>query len=172
MRVLLGKILSVLVCGIMAGASALATAGVNTCQGVWPEPFPAGQSFLLNDPRSGLMLYIESDGRHMAAIAREGKVLWHRNLFDDPRLERMFPPPPQIEGEPPVSAEEWHRHMHSYVGHLTIDRIEIEPDCALHYIDHDLPPQLRGHYIRTGSGTHVFYLLDAKTGDFQMEEVN
>jgi hypothetical protein len=118
------------------------------------------------------MLHVESDGRHMSAITRNGMILWHRNLFDDPRLEYVFPAPPQIEGEPPVSGGEWRRHMRSYVGHLSIDRIGVEPDCALRFIDHDLPPQFRGHYIRAGSGTHIFWLLDANTGDFQLEEIN
>jgi outer membrane protein assembly factor BamB len=38
------------------------------------------------DPSSGIVLYLESDGRHMAAISREGKLLWHRDLFKDAHL--------------------------------------------------------------------------------------
>ena len=118
------------------------------------------------------MLYVESDGRHMAAITPDGKIVWHRNLFSDPRLERQFPVPPQIEGEPSLSSEEWGRREHSYVAHLSIDRIGIEPDCMVRIMDHNLPPSFSGHYIRAGSGTHIFWLLDAKTGNFQMEEIN
>ena len=131
-----------------------------------------GHPFLLHDPRSMLTLSVESDGRHMSAITNEGKLVWHRNLFDDPKLVRLFPQPPQIPGERPVSPEEWDRKMQSYVAHLGIDRIGIEPDCMVRFIDHDLPLHIHGHYIRVGSGTHIFWLLDAKTGDFQMEEIN
>ena len=30
----------------------------------------------------------------------------------------------------------------------------------MHSIDHDLPPPFRGHYIRAGSGTGIYWLLD------------
>ena len=99
-------------------------------------------------------------------------MLWRRNLFDDPRLETIFVPPPQIEGRPAPSPEQWRQHARSLLSELTIDRIGVEPDCALRFVDHDLPPQFRGHYIRTGSGTYIFWLLDAKTGDLQVEEIN
>lgn len=169
----LGKLLLVLGCVFATGISARAASlGAKTCTEVWPKPFPAGQPYLLNDPRSGLLLYVEGDGRHMAAITRDGKILWHRNLFADPRLERILVPPPPIEGQPTPSPEQWRQHVRSFLSHLSIDRIGVEPDCWLHYIDHDLPPQLRGHYIRAGSGTYIFWLIDAKTGDLQMEEMN
>jgi hypothetical protein len=116
------------------------------------------------------MLYVESDGRHMAAITREGKIAWHRNLFDGLKPESVFVPPPRIEGELGFSDEEWRRY--SDVSRLSIDRIGIEPDCVLRFIDHDLPPHLHGHYIRAGSGTHIFWLIDAKTGDLQVQEIN
>jgi len=100
------------------------------------------------------------------------RILWQRNLFDDPRLENIFVPPPPIEGRSSSSPAEWKQYAHSVLSTLQIDRIGIEPDCALHRIDHDLPPQLHGHYIRAGSGTRFFWLIDAKTGDIQVEEIN
>jgi hypothetical protein len=33
------------------------------------------------DPESGTVFYVESDGRHVAAIDRNGKLLWVRNPF-------------------------------------------------------------------------------------------
>jgi hypothetical protein len=33
------------------------------------------------DPVSGIVVYVESDGRHLAAIGRNGKLLWVRNPF-------------------------------------------------------------------------------------------
>lgn len=40
------------------------------------------------------------------------------------------------------------------------------------FIDHELPSVFKGHYVRAGSGTHIFWLLNAKTGDFKMEQIN
>jgi len=143
-----------------------------TCPCYELQSFEIGQPFVLNDPRSGLILYVESDGRHMAAITHEGEMLWHRNLFSDPKLERLFPPPPAIEGEQPVSSEDWRRKMHSYIAHEVIDRIAVEPDCVLRLRNKGrYPARFRGHYIRAGSGTHITWLLDAKTGDFQLENI-
>ena len=39
------------------------------------------------DARSGTIFYVESDGRHVAAIDRSGKVLWVRNPFEDAHLQ-------------------------------------------------------------------------------------
>jgi hypothetical protein len=130
------------------------------------QGFEIGQPFVLNDPRSGLILYVESDGRHIAAITRDGKMRWHRNLFDDPRLPGLFPAP--IE-RPAKAVREWQQ---SYIAHEAIDRIGIETDCVLRLRNqgHD-PARFRGHYIRAGSGTHITWLLDAKTGDFQLENI-
>lgn len=173
MRARLGQVLLILACGMVTGISTRAgDTGRENCPGILPEPFIIGQPFLLNDPQSGLMLYVESDGRHMAAIKREGQILWQRNLFDDPRLETEFPPPPPFLREPPLSTGKWRRQINSYVSHLSIDRIGVVSDCEMHVIDHVFPVQVHGHYIRAGSGTHIFWLLDARTGDFQMEEVN
>ena len=35
------------------------------------------------DPKSGTLLYVESDGRHLAAISPDGKLLWSRDPFSD-----------------------------------------------------------------------------------------
>jgi hypothetical protein len=35
------------------------------------------------DPKSGTLLYLETDGRHLAAIAPDGKLLWNRDPFMD-----------------------------------------------------------------------------------------
>jgi len=154
----------VLVC-IASNTSAVAEDTASTrCQSTAPEPFTVGQPFLLNDPRTGLMLYVESDGRHVTAITRDGKVRWHRNLFDDPRLASELVPR-QFPGLPPPSAEAWQEWAKQYLGSLSIDRIGVVPDCGIDEIDHHLPPQFRGHFIFAGSGTHIEYLLDARTGD-------
>jgi hypothetical protein len=35
------------------------------------------------DPRSSIVIYVESDGRHIAATDADGKLLWVRNLWEE-----------------------------------------------------------------------------------------
>ena len=50
---------------------------------------PSGAKPLSNKPltfkdgETGIILYVESDGRHVAAIDRNGVILWHRNPFEE-----------------------------------------------------------------------------------------
>ena len=108
----------------------------------------------------------------MSATTQAGKIVWRSDLFDDPRLELSFPPPLQIPGQAPVSNDTWRRQIHSYVGHLFINRIAFVADCEANYIDHHLPNQLRHHYVHLASGTHLEYLLDAKSGDLVLYAIN
>jgi hypothetical protein len=39
------------------------------------------------DNETGTVFYIESDGRHVAAITSDGKILWIRNPFVDGKLK-------------------------------------------------------------------------------------
>ena len=142
--------------------------GIPKC-GSWPEPFPANQAFVFNDPRSGLILYVESDHRHMAAVTHDGKLLWHRNLFEG---LKGAPPPYQLPDEPTISRAEGEKRVRAVLAHLTIDSIGPVPDCAMKAVDHDMALPFRGHYIRAGSGTHMTYLLDAKTGDIIVDIIN
>ena len=162
----------ILACLITIGTSQGAgTLSAKPCSFSHPEPFMIGQPFLLRDPRSGSFLYVESDGRHMSAIAPDGSLLWHRDLFGN-QIQKFFIPPPNIEGEPSPSPKELRRQAQLWANHLRIDSVGVEPDCALQFIDHKLPPQFRGHFIRAGSGTHIGWFIDAKTGDIQMAEIN
>lgn len=38
------------------------------------------------DAESGIVFYVESDGRHISAISPEGKILWSRDPFADAHL--------------------------------------------------------------------------------------
>lgn len=173
MRAQLIIVLFAIACASVGATRARAeTAASKPCTAPWPGPFAANQPFNLDDPRSGLALRLEADGRHMSATTRQGKMVWKRDLFSDPNLIRMFPPPFQIQGEPPVPIEVQERQTQDYIGHLGIDRLAVGPDCMVTVIDHDFPAQLKGHYILAGSGTHYFWLIDAKTGDLWMEESN
>lgn len=147
-----------------------ASPAANACKGVQPEPFPRGQPVAVNDPQSGVSLHLDSEGHHMTAIDRGGKVLWQRDPFDDPRLIRRMPPLPQIAGVPTV--RHWKRSMRSHFAQIGIDRIVIEPDCQRAMIDREFPKPLHGHYILAGSGTHLAWLIDSRTGDMQLEAIN
>src|SRR5271157_856675 len=48
------------------------------------------------DPTSGTLLYVETDGRHVAAISRDGKLLWNRDPFKDAHLPFYRTEKPQI----------------------------------------------------------------------------
>ena len=41
---------------------------------------------VLIDPKTRITYYLESDGRHVAAISSDGKILWHRDPFNDAGL--------------------------------------------------------------------------------------
>jgi len=63
--------------------------------------FPGPQVY--RDPRSGTLLYVETDGRHVAAISPDGKLLWNRDPFKDAHLEPYRTETPQIVYLGPVS---------------------------------------------------------------------
>ncbi|MCE9609574.1 MAG: hypothetical protein K8R23_05130 [Chthoniobacter sp.] len=41
---------------------------------------------VLTDAKTRITYYLESDGRHVSAIAPDGKILWHRDPFNDAKL--------------------------------------------------------------------------------------
>jgi hypothetical protein len=51
---------------------------------------------VFKDPRNSITFYVESDGRHLAAIDRDGKLLWVRNPFEDAKLCPYRSPRPVI----------------------------------------------------------------------------
>ena len=56
--------------------------------------FPGPQVYI--DPISGTLLYVETDGRHVAAISGDGKLLWNRDPFKDAHLTFYRTKKPQI----------------------------------------------------------------------------
>ncbi len=50
-----------------------------------PRKFVGPQTY--KDADTGIIFYVESDGRHVSAISQDGKILWHRNPFEDAKLE-------------------------------------------------------------------------------------
>jgi hypothetical protein len=56
--------------------------------------FPGPQSY--HDSATGTTFYVESDGLHIAAISKEGKILWVRDPFHDAKLSDYRTHKPQI----------------------------------------------------------------------------
>lgn len=56
--------------------------------------FPGPQSY--RDPATGIIFYVESDGLHVAAISKEGKILWVKDPFHDAKLSDYRTHNPQI----------------------------------------------------------------------------
>ncbi len=54
------------------------------------EPFPGAQVY--RDPHSGTILYVESDGQHVAAISGGGKLAWIKDPHKDVPLYRTEKP--------------------------------------------------------------------------------
>lgn len=106
------------------------------------------RSFTYRDPRSSITFYVESDGKHVAAIDAAGNLLWVRSpLMElDPSDTRI----PVIDGiaiaEPPPP---------QYVKWL-----------QQHGFKADHP------HIRTTFASRAFGILDEKTGDFILEGQN
>ena len=48
------------------------------------------------DPATGTVFYVESDGLHVAAISKEGRILWVRDPFHDAKLGDYRTHKPQI----------------------------------------------------------------------------
>jgi hypothetical protein len=58
------------------------------------EPFSGPQVY--KDPNSGTLFYVETDGRQVAAISGEGKLLWSKDPFKDAHLPFYRTEKPQI----------------------------------------------------------------------------
>jgi|SRR5215467_2237159 len=72
-----------------------------TYTGRYLTDFPGPQVY--KDPASGTLLYVETDGRHVAAISSNGKLLWNRDPFKEAHLPSYRTEKPQIVYIGPVS---------------------------------------------------------------------
>ena len=59
-----------------------------------PQPFRGAQTY--KDRASGVIYYVESDGRHVSAIDPDGKILWNVDPFMDAGLKPYRFPKPVI----------------------------------------------------------------------------
>jgi hypothetical protein len=65
------------------------------------QPFSGPQVY--KDAGSGTLFYVESDGRHVAAISDKGQLLWIKDPFTDGRLSFYRTRTPQIVSIGPAS---------------------------------------------------------------------
>lgn len=138
-----------------------------------PHPVAPHQPLSLNDPRSGLTLSLASDGRHMTAKTRGGKIVWQRDLFADPRLEWEIGGPPDIQlpGEPHLSEARQHQKLRAYIAKLSITGMRVVSDCEAQQLDRT-QPLFWGHYVAAWSGARYTFRLDANTSDLLVSDKN
>jgi hypothetical protein len=65
-----------------------------TYTGKYLSDFPGPQVY--KDPTTRTLFYVETDGRHVAAISCGGKLLWNRDPFTDAHLAHYRTDKPQI----------------------------------------------------------------------------
>jgi hypothetical protein len=94
------------------------------------------------DPRTGVFLYVESDGRHLAAIGPDGALLWVRNPFEDAKLCVYRTPRPIID---------------------SIAEADVSKDPKFDPAD---------KYVAIAFDSSQFGLVSEKTGDFTFEGQN
>jgi hypothetical protein len=63
------------------------------------EGYPAAINGLVyQDPETKIIIYVETDGRHVAAISTDGRLLWRKDPFVDAKME------PYREARPTIAA--------------------------------------------------------------------
>jgi hypothetical protein len=97
------------------------------------------------DPRTSISFYVESDGRHLAAIDAAGKLLWVRNPFEDAHLCPYRNPRPSIS---------------------SIFTVEISPHRAekMRAVGMDSSHE----FLEIKFDSSLFGVVDETNGDFQM----
>jgi hypothetical protein len=88
--------------------------------------------------KTGIIFYVETDGRHMAAIDRNGKILWHKTPYEDKAIFGK-----KIEGR-------------------VIYRLLEADDSDLELMQRR---GKTGQYIRVSCGMHEVGLLNQNTGE-------
>jgi hypothetical protein len=97
------------------------------------------------DPRTSISFYVESDGRHLAAIDAVGELLWVRNPFEDAHLCPYRNPRPSIS---------------------SISTVEISLQRAEKMRAGGMDPS--HEYLEIKFDSSLFGVVDETNGDFQM----
>jgi hypothetical protein len=105
----------------------------------------SAKPFTFKDPRTSISFYVESDGRHLAAIDSVGKLLWVRNPFEDSHLCPYRNPRPSIS---------------------SISTIEISPHMAEKMRAGGIDPN--HNFVEIKFDSSLFGVVDEANGDFQM----
>ncbi len=82
------SIRSVLACVFVAFAGAIVLYAADVRREAPPpsapgDPPPKVKPMTLKADKSGTVLYFESDGQHVAALDKDGQVLWHKNPAEE-----------------------------------------------------------------------------------------
>jgi hypothetical protein len=105
----------------------------------------SAKSLTFKDPRTSISFYVESDGRHLAAIDAVGKLLWVRNPFEDAHLCPRGNPRPSIS---------------------SISTVEISPNRAEKMRAGGMDPN--HNFVKIKFDSSLFGVVDEANGHFQM----
>jgi hypothetical protein len=59
-------------------------------QGAAARRVEPGKPFTYKDPKTGILLYVESDNRHVTAIDPDGKILWERDIIKEENISQNY----------------------------------------------------------------------------------
>jgi hypothetical protein len=104
---------------------------------------PASLSY--RDPDTGIVFSVESDGRHIAAVDRDGKILWRRQPGTDGNL------PPYSKTRPQTNP------VVTWIGALTKDQSDHLKDTG------------SGKFIGIGFNSRQGGVVDVKNGNFTFQ---
>lgn len=69
------------------------------------EGYPASITGLIyQDPATKIIIYVETDGRHVAAISTDGRLLWRKDPFVDAKMQPYRLARPTINSVGPASS--------------------------------------------------------------------
>ncbi|MBI3678765.1 MAG: hypothetical protein HY243_19320 [Proteobacteria bacterium] len=115
----------------------ISTAGL--CPTILPGIPEDGAAYSIKDPRSGLILQLESDRRRITAFDTRGKMVWQANPFVDAKLQPYR------------------------TSHPVIVQLGVLPNCAVRSLANTI---IQDHFISIGFNSSQSGLLNAKTGHF------
>jgi hypothetical protein len=110
---------------------------------LWNADSPKPLTF--KDPRTSISFYVESDGRHLAAIDAAGKLLWVRNPFEDAHLCPYGNPRPSISS-------------------ISIVKISVQMAEKMRVMGMDPSHE----YLDVKFDSRMFGVVDETNGDFHM----
>jgi hypothetical protein len=108
------------------------------------EAFPGPQAY--RDADSGIVFYVESDGRHVAAISSDAKVLWNKDPIADAQLKPNHAEFYRVNNPRIISIGKATEPQQQYAQRMTEGG--------------------RGKFVAIAYENSQFGVVDIKTGDF------